>query len=144
MEWSGVQQLLILCKSVAIGCIIGVLFDICGGLGRGKTQRIQFAMDVVLCVIAALITFFGALVVADGQLHPTLFVGVFGGCLAEHYTMGRVLVRVVCWLRKIARKSTSFGVRCLRGAVLLAKNAMKRRRNALNNLKKSWFFQKNS
>ena len=93
MEWSGAQQFDLVYKGALLGCIIGVLLDVTGGFWRGKSYRWQlFVSDFVVSIIAAMITFFGSLVISDGHLHPVLFVGMLGGALIEHYAIGRWLL----------------------------------------------------
>lgn len=90
------QQLGFVLKSMVLGCCIGCMLDISGGFWRGKQYRYKMCIaDVICCIIAAVITFFGALVITDGQLHPVLFVGIFWGVLAEHFIIGRWLSLVV-------------------------------------------------
>ena len=101
MEWSSVQQLGFVLKSVFLGCCIGCMLDISGGFWRGKQYRYKmYIADVICCILAAVITFFGALVITDGQLHPVLFIGISGGVLAEHFIVGRWLSLAVYKFRR--------------------------------------------
>ena len=103
------QQLNVLLQSTALGGGIGTLFDVCGGFWRGKKYRRQmFLTDVVLCALSAVITFFGALIVADGQLHPVLFVGILLGVVAEHYAVGRWLGFLSFKMHTIARHTAAY------------------------------------
>lgn len=97
MEWSGDQQVLFLVPCVLIGVIIGFLFDMFSGWFRGRAYRHRlFVADAVLGALSAVITFFGALVVMDGHLHPLLFFGLLIGFFLEHYTVGAILGRLLC------------------------------------------------
>ncbi len=92
MEWNGKQQLLFLMQSSVIGIIVGLLFDGISGYFRGRSYRnCLFVADVLLGLVAAIITFFGALVITDGYLHPVLFVGSGIGFVSEHYLLGQWL-----------------------------------------------------
>lgn len=116
MEWSGEQQLGFLLRSAAVGIGIGLLFDVISGFWRGKKYRRQlYAADAILGVVAALITFFGALIIMDGQLHPVLFCGVLLGMLSEHYIVGR-------WLSFFLWKLRMVGLRFRVTAVLQMKD----------------------
>ena len=76
MEWLLRQQLLFLPQGAVVGLGLGVLLDVIGGYWRGKSYRhLLFVFDLLLCVIASVITLFTALIVADGYLHPAIFVG---------------------------------------------------------------------
>ena len=97
MEWSGEQQLLFLLQSVGLGVGIGLLFDLLTGVGRACRRRMSvFLLDVLFGVLAGLITFFAALAIMDGELHPLLFFGCFVGFAAEHGTVGSILSRWTC------------------------------------------------
>ena len=97
MEWTGRQQLDYLLQSVLVGVVVGVVFDVMTECGRAAgRRRTVFWLDGLFGVLAALITFFGALVITDGRLHPLLFFGVLSGMAVEHYSVGRLLARIVC------------------------------------------------
>lgn len=102
MEWSSLQQLGFVLKSMVLGCCIGCVLDISGGFWRGKKHRRRmYAADVFCCVLSAVITFFGALVITDGQLHPMLFVGIIPGVFAEHLIVGRWLSLIVYKIHRL-------------------------------------------
>lgn len=153
MEWNGKQQLLFLIQSSVIGNIVGLLFDGISGYFRGRSYRnCLFVADVFLGLVAAIITFFGALVITDGYLHPVLFVGVGIGFVSEHYLLGQWLSRwfhfahtkmsrvFACVLNYLDDLSLDFQnylckTRSIKREKL--KKAKKTRKNAM-------FFQKNS
>lgn len=92
MDWNAREQLLLLLHSAIPGIIIGILFDANSGfLQCYALRRCSGFIDALWGSTAALITFFSALVLADGQLHPVLLVGILFGFLAEHYTIGRLI-----------------------------------------------------
>lgn len=104
MEWSGLRQLGVALKSVVPGCYIGFMLDVSTGFWRGKKYRHKiFLADIICCILAAVITFFGALVITDGQFHPVLFVGILIGLLVEHFVVGRWLSYLFCKLHKLLR-----------------------------------------
>jgi len=116
MEWSGEQQLGFLFSSAVLGMGIGLLFDVISGFWRGKKyQRQLYAADALLGVAAAVITFFGALIIMDGQLHPVLFCGILLGFFLEHYIIGR-------WLSLGLWKLRMMGLRFRAAAILRMKN----------------------
>lgn len=106
MEWTGWQQVQFYLESLPWGMLVGLLFDINSGIIRTKVRMTgAVLLDSVFGVLAAGITFFGALVIMDGQLHPLLFCGILSGFLLEHYTVGKAvafcLARGVRALRQI-------------------------------------------
>ena len=106
MEWSGVQQFSVLYKTAVVGYAIGMLLDIFGGFWRGKAYRLHLLVsDIIICGIAAFVTFFAALCVSDGHFHPVLFVGILCGAVAEHYTIGRWLAWLACKIHKFSVRS---------------------------------------
>ncbi|MBQ9860114.1 MAG: spore cortex biosynthesis protein YabQ [Clostridia bacterium] len=97
MEWSGKQQLLFLLQSAGLGVGIGLLFDSMTGMGRAcKRRAAVFFIDVMFGIVAGFITFFAALAIMDGALHPLLFLGGGVGFLAEHNSVGVICSRWVC------------------------------------------------
>lgn len=92
MDWSGRGQVLLLFQSTVPGIMIGALFDANSGFFRCCILRRYWGcIDALWGCTAALITFFSALILADGQLHPVLLAGVLFGFIAEHYTIGRLV-----------------------------------------------------
>ena len=57
-------------------------------------------MDAAFGVLAALLTFYGALAIMDGRMHPLLFVGLAVGFWLQHRTVGRWVSR---WLYRAGR-----------------------------------------
>ena len=107
LEWTGQQQLLFFWQSTGLGMLVGLVFDITSGLCRVIRRRwVVFLLDALFGVQAALITFFGALAIMDGQLHPLLFAGALVGFVMEHTSVGVYIGRGVCWCcRLFARAS---------------------------------------
>lgn len=90
MDWSGREQLQLLLESMVPGMLIGACFDCDNGLFHKQTSFWRtLILDGLWGCIAALVTFFTALVLADGQLHPVLLLGILLGFLIERYTIGR-------------------------------------------------------
>ncbi|MBQ8683996.1 MAG: spore cortex biosynthesis protein YabQ [Clostridia bacterium] len=99
VEWTGQQQLLFLLQSSGVGVLLGLLFEMLTAVGRTTGGRWrQFLLDALFGIPAALVTFFGALAIMDGELHPLLFVGVAVGFLTEHMSVGRWVCRGLCML----------------------------------------------
>ena len=99
LEWSGKQQAWFLLQSVGLGVLLGVSFDLLNGVCRAIRRRwVVVLLDALFGVFAALVTFFGALVMMDGQLHPLLFMGALFGFITEHSGIGTALSRFVCRL----------------------------------------------
>ena len=147
MEWSGYQQVLFLAPCALIGVAIGGLFDVFSGWFRGRAYRRRlFAADVLLGALSAVITFFGALVVMDGHLHPLLFFGLLFGFLLEHYTVGkmigRFLCRCHCLLSGLRRKLVRIMQCALAFCVRLAKKVPKCRKNSEKSEINPYFFKK--
>lgn len=98
LEWTGQQQLLFIWQSIGLGMLVGLAFDITTGFCRVTRRRWAiFLLDALFGVQAALITFFGALAIMDGQLHPLLFAGALVGFVIEHGSVGVCISRGVCW-----------------------------------------------
>lgn len=60
--------------------------------------------DIVFGPLAAVITFFGALAIMDGHLHPLLLCGVFFGMVAEHVCLGVWICKLLRHMRAGVRK----------------------------------------
>lgn len=107
MEWTGRQQLYFLLQSVGVGLVQGLVLDTLTGLRQRLMHKRWRLTDVLFGPIAAFITFIGALVIMDGQLHPMLFFGIAIGMLVEHATVGLWLQ----WLMRRLRVCVHKGVR---------------------------------
>ena len=96
VEWTGDEQVLFYLLSMVSGVCIGVIFDVFTGWGRAR-RRVScvFFLDIMFCVLSALLTFGSALLIMDGQLHPLLLFGIFTGGVVEHYSIGRLIGRGV-------------------------------------------------
>ncbi len=95
MEWTWRQQLIMLLQSSGVGFLLGILYDFVTTIGRVKrfSRPIVFTMDALLGLLAAVVTFYFALVITGGYMHPFLFVGVSLGALTEHGSVSHVLCR---------------------------------------------------
>ena len=127
MEWTGQQQIQFLLQSIVLGVLQGLCLDLITNLFAGRRRKKWLWTDVLFGPLAAIITFFGALVIMDGQLHPLLFLGIAFGMLVEHVTIGSFIAFLLRCARlgmiKIRRKMYNFfaGVRT-RGEKLLKKS----------------------
>ncbi len=106
-EWTKEQQIWLFLQSGGLGIALGVLFDFFNIPDKLRCRRrlLTFFCDVLFFVLAALVTFYFALAVMDGRMHPLLFCGSIGGFFLEHILLGRyiggILYRVgyfVYWL----------------------------------------------
>lgn len=100
MEWSGRQQIEFLLQSFLLGVVQGLLLDVMTGLVFIAKRKRWLWTDMIFGPIAAIITFCGALVIMDGQLHPLLFFGVFFGMALEHVVIGTYVCRLMRHLRR--------------------------------------------
>lgn len=100
MEWPIRQQMQCLLQSVMLGMLQGLLLDLLTGMVRILPRKRWLWTDIVFGPIAAIITFCGALIILDGQLHPLLFFGVFLGMVTEHVAIGVWVCGVVRRARK--------------------------------------------
>ena len=114
MEWTGRQQILFLLQSIGLGAFQGFALDVITGFTRPLTQRKWLWMDVMFGPMAAVCTFFGALVVMDGQLHPLLLFGVTLGMAAEHVLIGGWMCRILRRGRLVAHRTVRGGYRFVR------------------------------
>lgn len=105
MEWTGRQQILFLLQSIGLGFIVGFCLDSVTAVTQRSARRRWRLSDMLFGPIAALLVFLGALVIMDGQLHPLLILGSFWGMLAEHFTLGiwvgKLLQKVRYYIRKL-------------------------------------------
>lgn len=96
LELTGWQQLSLCVQSLPWGMVIGVIFDVNSGIIRARNRdKWTVLLDAGFGVLAAVITFFGALVLLDGQMHPLLLFSILIGFLLEHYTFGRLLLSLL-------------------------------------------------
>ena len=96
-EWTGQQQVLLLCHSVAFGGCLGLVFDFFNVPSKSSRRHrlMTFLCDVVFFAVAALATFFFSLAVMDGRMHPLLFIGSSLGVILEHLLIGRLISRLL-------------------------------------------------
>ena len=135
MEWTGQQQILFLLQSMCLGVVQGVLFNIVTGIGRSFSQSRRVMWDVLFGPLTAIITFCGALIIMDGQLHPLLLGGSVIGMLLEHLTIGHwlsALIVVICRVPRILiRFASAFCFRLghfWRGSVQTWRKKLKKQR----------------
>ena len=98
MEWSWRQQVQLLLQSGGVGFILGFVYDVFRLPGE-RRRGWRFVLDMLFGVVAALITFYAALAMMDGRLHPLLFAGCGVGFWAQHNSVGRLHRRM---LRRLA------------------------------------------
>ncbi len=109
MEWTGQQQIAMLVQSGGVGLLLGVVYDMFFAAGRRNTRPAVFIRDALFGLVAALITFFCALAITDGKMHPLLFAGSGLGMAAEHYSVGRALR----WCIYTMRRNIGVGIKWL-------------------------------
>lgn len=154
MEWTWQQQLHFFLQSGGVGFFLGMLYDVCFTASSACRSRVTaFVLDALFGVLAALVTFFAALAMMDGRLHPLLFVGCGIGFLVQHSSIGRPCTRLLrrggAWLRR-RRLAIGQAVHRLGGAVSrrFSKPAKAEKPAAAakngENEKKVHFFSKNS
>ena len=97
MGWTWRQQLWLLLQCMGLGVSLGMLYDLFGvvRLWRSRRRRSLFLTDALFGVLAALVTFFTALAIMDGRMHPLLFFGCAFGFTVQHLTLGRVASRAL-------------------------------------------------
>ena len=100
MEWTGQQQIQFLLRSIILGVLQGLCLDLMTSLLVGRKRRRWLWTDVLFGPLAAIVTFFGALVIMDGQLHPLLFFGIALGMLVEHATVGCLIALLLRYVRR--------------------------------------------
>ena len=93
MGWMGREQVRLLLESGGLGLLLGVLFDVCCALSRacGRRRWLRFGVDAAFGVPAALLTFYGALAIMDGRMHPLLFAGL-------HLTFAFPFIRKILYM----------------------------------------------
>ncbi len=98
----GREQVRLLLESGGLGLLLGVMFDVCCAVSRGCGGKrwLRFCVDAAFGIPAALLTFFGALAIMDGRMHPLLLGGMAVGFWLQHRTIGRVATR---WLYRLGR-----------------------------------------
>ena len=152
VEWTGRQQLLFLLQSGGLGFGLGFLFELftasafCGG------RRRRFLLDAAFGVVAALVTFFGALAIMDGDFHPLLFAGIGVGFIAEHMGPGAFLRLVLVRVFRTTDRICGWSLDKVEGLLQKIPHFFKRRKpkNDIGeeiykkNHKKFRFFQKNT
>ena len=105
LEWSGWQQVLFLLECIPSGMILGLLFEITSIFVRFTAKKgNRYLFDALYSVLAAIITFFTALVTMDGQLHPLLFIGILLGFISEHLLLGEFIMKVTIYVERLVRK----------------------------------------
>lgn len=129
MEWTGWQQIVFLLQSICLGLAQGVLLDLLSGFGRRASPIRRISLDVLFGVLAALMTFFGALVIMDGQLHPILFMGCALGMILEHVILGMWLAKWIYCMRLFFGKIGVFLGSTLKSMGRITKKWRKSRKN---------------
>lgn len=109
IDWSGRQQILLLCQSFVFGAVLGMLFSVINVLSRVFPRRrgLIFAFDVLFFVFSSFTTFFFALAQMDGRLHPLLFLGISLGFATLYFTTGRYLARGLSIVVKVVGRNLS-------------------------------------
>ncbi len=154
MQWSGYEQLKLFIASILLGCCLGLLFSLFNVASKLRHYRwIMFLSDAMFFAVASIISFFFALAMMDGLLHPLLFCGCLVGFVVFHAALGRYLSR---WLYRLGRWLIIVATKAIRWTFMPFKRLLsalrhafnsnndKRTKKAGNSRKKSIFFQKNS
>ena len=79
----------------------GALLDCVTVLSQLKGRRRWLWTDVFIGPVLAVITFFGALLICDGQLHPVVLLGVLAGMGVEHVSIG--FGRAICRVLRVCK-----------------------------------------
>ena len=99
MEWTWQQQAHLLLQSGGVGFALGMVYDVFRAAATGRAARVRvFVLDALFGVTAALVTFYAALAIMDGRLHPLLFVGCGVGFAAQRRSIGRLTGRLWRWV----------------------------------------------
>ena len=105
MEWTQGEQLILLGEAGGVGILLGVLLDVTTAWGRCcRSRKTVFVLDAGFGLAAALITFFAALAMADGVLHPLFFAGIAAGMVAQRLSLGRIGVRLLTRFFRLVRR----------------------------------------
>ena len=108
VEWSGWQQIVFIFECIPIGTILGFLFEINSSFVRLSARKsTKYFLDSLFGLLASVVTFFTALVIMDGQLHPILFLGIGFGFFCEHIVLGRLVIQLLSMLVKTVGKVSS-------------------------------------
>ena len=138
MEWTGWQQISFLLYSVLLGCGQGLLLDVITGIIHFKRGKRLLWSDVIFGPLAAVITFLGALVIMDGQLHPLLLCGVLLGMVCEHVLIGVWIGRGLWRGRQCVEKYARFvWSKMSRVSTISNQQNEKRRRRSIKRVKKA-------
>lgn len=120
--------MIFLLQSIFLGITQGFVLDVVTGMTRSAKRKRWLWTDVLFGPVLAVTTFFGALVIMDGQLHPLLLFGVFLGMVTEHVIVGVWIGRILCKLRRIIRNSVrvsyDFFARLCRSVKTMFQNAL--------------------
>lgn len=117
---------------------MAILLNVINGLERVRRKRLKtFCLDVLFCILSAAITFFAALIITDGQLHPALFFGMSIGFSFTHILCGRYIAKFVCIVTNLCRVATAY-------MHSLCVRSVKWVKNKKIEHKKDEFFSKNS
>ncbi len=154
-EWAREQQLVLFCQSGLLGVALGFVFDFFNLPSKTHRQRrwMVFLIDVLFCVVAAMVTFYFSLAVMDGRMHPLLFCGSLMGFVVQHLTVGRFFGRLLYATVRVAYTILGRIFGWLEGVLLRGVSAIKRcfsylsvkiKGNAEKSQKKSNFFQKST
>ena len=111
MEWTGRQQLWFLLQSVGFGFVEGLLLDMVTSFVPPVRRSGYLWTDLAFGPFAAVVTFFGALVIMDGQLHPLLLFGVFFGMCIEHISVGIFMHKILWKVRQKMRRMCEVFIR---------------------------------
>ncbi len=129
MEWTGRQQIWFLLQSVGLGIVEGLLLDTVTSFIPPVKRNCYFWTDVAFGPFAAVVTFFGALVIMDGQLHPILFMGCALGMILEHVILGMWLAKWIYCMRLFFGKIGVFLGSTLKSMGRITKKRRKSRKN---------------
>lgn len=154
MQWSGSEQIRLFAQSILLGICFGVLFSFFNVASKPRNCRhLLFLGDMLFFVTTSFITFFFAMTMMDGRLHPLLFGGSLVGFVLFHVAFGRYLSRWLYrfgrWLMFVMKRLIGLILTPFRLMFLVAQRAFnsiygKRKKKAENTRKKSAFFQKKS
>lgn len=111
MAWLEHQQIGVLFPFICIGAVLGVFLDAVSGLiWLGRVHKWHF-VDMFFGPVAGLVTFCGALIWMDGQLHPLLFTGLIMGWFFEHSLVGKRLNVFLRYVGLSSKRALCFWLR---------------------------------